>query len=264
MWRYDAQRSNSTPQVLENNLSLEWVYELPPLVPCWKDPVNQERMPFDSVYEPVVMGGSMFIVSNRSDRVLALSTKNGRTEWEFFTDGPIRFPAVAADGKVYFTSDDGFLYCLDASDGRMLWRVRGGIDGKVLLGNGRLISAWPARGGPVLYDKKIFFAASIWPFMGIFIKSVDAETGKLIWENSGNGQIFTLQPHSPPSFASLAPQGALAVSDGTLFVPNGRARPSYLDLKTGKLLFSNFAAGAHINQIVYFLNTFVVGFLLCL
>jgi outer membrane protein assembly factor BamB len=46
-----------------------------------------------------------------------------------------------------------------------------------LLGNGRLISTWPVRGGPVVADGRVYFAAGVWPFEGVFVYALDAETG---------------------------------------------------------------------------------------
>jgi hypothetical protein len=41
--------------------------------------------------------------------------------WQFPTDGTVSSPAVA-DGKVYFGSTEGSLYCVDAIDGLFLWK----------------------------------------------------------------------------------------------------------------------------------------------
>ncbi len=59
--------------------------------------------------------------------------------------------------------------------------------GRLSLGNSRLISAWPMRGGPVLRDDKLYFAASIWPFMGTFIYALDAKSGRVLWCNDETG-----------------------------------------------------------------------------
>ncbi len=66
-------------------------------------------------------------------------------------------------------SDDGYLYCLAERDGRLLWKHRGGPSDRKVLGNERMISLWPARGGPVVADGTVYYAAGIWPFMGIFL-----------------------------------------------------------------------------------------------
>jgi len=241
-WRCDANRSAATPHALPPELHLQWTRELPRLEPAWEDPVNRDRMPFDRVYEPVVVGATMFVGSSRSDSLTALDTRTGGVRWRVYADGPVRLPPVAWAGRVAFASDDGWLRCLDAETGELLWRVRGGPDGRKVLGNGRLVSAWPARGGPVLADGTIYFAASIWPFMGTFIHAVDAETGRSVWTQDGLGSLWLNHPHGgSTSFGSVAPQGALAAVGERLLVPCGRSVPACLDRRTGRLLYYHLA-----------------------
>ncbi len=237
MWRYDANRSAASPLELPEQLHLQWVREYPPLEPTWENPLNQDLMQFDKVYEPVVMGNTLFIGSNAYDRMVALDTKTGQEKWSFYTDGPVRFPAVAAKGKVYFVSDDGYLYCVDAKQGKLIWKYRGIPKDRKILGNERLISTWPARGGPVIKDGIVYFANGIWPFMGVFIYALDAETGEEIWCNDSSSAIYMKQPHNSPSFASIAPQGILVISGDKLLVPGGRSVPACFDLTTGELLY---------------------------
>jgi outer membrane protein assembly factor BamB len=142
---------------------------------------------------------------------------------------------------VYFTADDGYLYCLEADDGKLLWKISGGPARRWVLGNDRLVSSWPARGAPVLHQGRIYFAASIWPFMGIFIHAVDPETGRIIWTNSGDGTNYVPQPHSGAvSFATVVPQGHLVADGNHLIVPGGRSTPAIYDATTGKLLHFAF------------------------
>ncbi len=228
-----ASRSAASPQVLPAKLHLQWVREFPPLTPAWPD---QPAMQFDAAYEPIVVGKTLFVASSRTDSVTALDATTGMERWCFHADGPVRFAPTAADGKLYFVSDDGYLYCLDADHGTLLWKFRGGPSDRKVLGNNRLISTWPARGGPVVADGKVYFAAGIWPFMGIFLHSLDADTGAPIWTTDGDGSIYIKQPHNTDSFAGVAPQGHLVISGNRLLVPGGRSIPATYDLKTGKLL----------------------------
>ncbi len=233
MWRHDARRSAASPQELAPRLHLHWVRELPPLTPAWPD---QPKMQFDAAYEPIVLGKTLFVGSPRHDRITALDTESGAEKWHFFTDGPIRFAPVAWEGRLYAASDDGYLYCLDAAKGTLLWKFRGGPSARKILGNERLISTWPARGAPVIADGTVYFAASIWPFMGIFIHALDAKTGEVKWTNDGDGSIYMKQPHNADSFAAVAPQGPLVVSGEHLLIPGGRSVPACYDRRTGKLL----------------------------
>ncbi len=236
-WRYDTMRSASSPQRLPDKLHLQWVREYPKLTQAWENPLNQDLMQFDKVYEPIVHGKTMFIGSNASDRMIALDTETGEEKWALYVGGPVRFPPVAADGKVYFVSDDGHLYCVDAEQGKIIWKFRGGPSDRKILGNERIISTWPARGGPVLKDDTVYFAAGIWPFMGTFIYALDAETGKVVWENDSTGPIYMKQPHNSPSYAGVAPQGTLVISGDKLLIPCGRSAPACFDRHTGELLY---------------------------
>ena len=231
MWRYDAGRTAVSPEPLPADLHLQWSRRLAPPLPAW--PASQTKLQFDASYEPVVLGKRLFIASMVSDRVTAYETETGKELWRVYTDGPVRFAPVAWKGKVAFASDDGCLYCVDAASGRRVWRVRGGPSDRRVLGNDRLISMWPARGAPVLADGTIYFAAGIWPFMGTFIHAVDAETGRVVWTNSGSGSIYMLQQHSSPAFAGVAPQGYMAVAGDTLLVSGGRTVPAAYDRTTG-------------------------------
>ena len=149
MWRCDAARTAVSPEPLAGRLHLQWVRQYPQREPCWQDPINRRRMPFDRAFSPIVTGKTLFLPFNDTDKLVALDTASGEEKWRFYADAPVRLPAVAGKGRVYFVSDDGSLYCLDAAGGKRVWRVRGGPSDRWVLGNRRLISSWPARGGPV-------------------------------------------------------------------------------------------------------------------
>lgn len=238
MWRGDAGRTAVTTESLPDNLSLKWTIELPQTDPAWP---NQKQLQFDVGHQPIVANGKMFVGSSANDSMTAFDLKTGKELWQFFAEGPIRFAPAASDGKIYFCSDDGHLYCVQASSGQLLWKFRGAPSDRKVIGNRRLVSAWPARGGAVVKDGKVYFAASIWPFMGTFVYSIDAETGSVVWKNDGTGSLFLMQPHNSDAFGGVTPQGYLAISGDSLFVPNGRSAPASFDLTTGK--FNYFHLG---------------------
>ena len=232
-WRCDAARTGSSQQAVElAGLRLQWTRELGPLEPAFRD----ARLQFDRGYEPVVLGDRMFIGSSRDDSLIALDTATGRLLWRFISDGPIRFAPVAWEGRVYFGSDDGHLYCLDAGDGSLRWKFRAAPSERQLLGNRRLISPWPVRGGPVLRDGRIYFAAGVWSFEGVFVYALDARSGEVLWLNDDCGYIYGLHPHNAVAFGGLAPQGYLLINGDELVVPSSSAYPARFNLETGELI----------------------------
>src|SRR5690606_25671939 len=141
-WRRDAARSGASEEELPAAPGLVWVVELAPPSPAW--PETQGKLQFDRLYEPVLSGKTLFVPSMVEDRLIAIDTETGKARWSYFVDGPVRFaPAVWRD-RVFFVSDDGWLYALHTEDGSLLWKFRGGPSDRKVLGNDRLISMWPA------------------------------------------------------------------------------------------------------------------------
>ncbi|NUQ61147.1 MAG: PQQ-binding-like beta-propeller repeat protein [Pirellulales bacterium] len=235
-YRYDASRSAASPEQLPTTLRLQWVRELPEPQPAFPAEV---RLRYDGSYEPVVLGKTLFLPSMVTDSLTALDTETGAQRWHFFAEGPVRFAPVVWQDQVYFISDDGHLYCLGAADGSLRWKFQGLPPGKTdrrLLGHGRLISLWPARGGPVLHDGVLYFGCGLWSTYGVSVHALDAATGKVVWSNTDSNQIPKANmDHGIANFAGLTPQGYLAIVHDKLVVPCGAQLPAFLDLKTGKL-----------------------------
>ncbi len=243
MWRADASRSATTVNHLPAELKPLWKRAFAKRSQAWDDPLNLDLMSYDRVFEPIVMDGKLFIGFNDQDKLLALDTVTGNQLWSFFAEAPIRLPPVGYRGRIYVCSDDGYLYCLDAADGHLIWKFSGAPNAQHAIGNRRLTSAWPARGGPVVFDGQVYFAASIWPFMGTFLYALDADSGRVTWVNDNTGAQYIKQPHSAPSFAGVAPQGALVATEDCLIVPGGRSVPAVFDRRDGRLKYFEINAG---------------------
>jgi outer membrane protein assembly factor BamB len=231
------------PRQLSGPMHLEWRRDEPALEPAWPD---QPRFTSDAAARPVVAGDAVLLTSSRHDNVTAVDAFTGATRWRFAADGPVRFAPAVWGGRAYVVSDDGHLYCLDVESGEPLWKFRGGPSDRRVLGNERLISTWPARGGPVVAAERpgeatVYFAAGIWPFMGVFLHALDARTGEPRWCNSGDGSTYIKQPHHTDAFAGLAPQGSLVLAGDRLLVPGGRSIVACYDRLTGQRLHYRLA-----------------------
>ncbi|HCN76504.1 MAG TPA: hypothetical protein DIT13_04810 [Verrucomicrobiales bacterium] len=231
VWRYDAGRTAFSPQAMPENPALLWSRELPPLRPAYKDP----RLQFDGGYEPVCAGGRLILGSSREDCVMAYDAETGAELWRVLAGGPVRCAPVIVDDLVIFGADDGVVRCVRVEDGAQVWTKRAVPSGRMLLGNQRLISAWPVRGGPVAEDGRVYFAAGVWPLEGVFVFCWDAATGDEIWCNDRCSYLYGIHPHDTQAMGGLAPQGYLLVDGGDLVVPCSNAYPARLDLKTGAL-----------------------------
>src|SRR4051812_26389396 len=245
MYRADAQRSGYTAEQLPPELSVAWKYQ--PLHgpnPAWP---RDERMMFDRAFDVVVAGSLAFFGSSADGRVVALDTATGSERWSYFTDAPIRFaPAVWKD-RLFVASDDGYLYALSLMDGRLLGRWRCGPTDEMILGNGRMASRWPVRGGPVVRDDIVYFAAGVWQSDGIFIRALKAATGEQVWQNDTAGRIYMPQPHGGSNAESgVSPQGYLVATAEHLLMPTGRAVPAGFARATGEFQYYQLQANGKV------------------
>ena len=236
-YRADAGRSGYTADALPSKLSLAWqrtAAHAPQ--PAWSG--RDTRMPFDQAYHTVIADGRLFFGSSADCHVRALDAETGAEQWSFCTGGPVRLVPTVADGRVFVAGDDGFLYCLAADDGHLIWKLRGGPTQSMVIGNGRMISRWPVRGGPVVADGVVYFAAGIWPSEGIYIYAAEAASGKVIWCNDTSGGIEMPQPHGGAVAKSgVSAHGNLVIAGDVLLVPTGRAVPAAFSRADGKLLY---------------------------
>ncbi len=244
MWRYDQNRSASSPHGLSGELDLHWVRELPAPQRAWPWQMDDfEKLAFDKSYEPVAADGMLFVSSMVADKVSAYSIETGEELWHYHADGPVRLAPLYHEGKLYVVSDDGHLYCLDSRSGEQIWKFQAAPNNRTVLGNERLISMWPARGGPVIKDGTLYFTAGIWPHEGIYIYALNPETAEIQWVNSGAPNDLIRDSKRYYSFGGVAPQGQLVVQDDRLFVPGGRTTPAAFDRHTGDLLYFNVNSG---------------------
>jgi outer membrane protein assembly factor BamB len=245
MYRSDAARSAFTTNSIPSKLQLVWkrVARHKPS-PAWS---GQRRLEYDHAYHPVVFGGLVFFGSSTDHKVYALDATTGKTVWTFFTDAPVRVAPAAGEHGLYVGSDDGVLYCLDLKSGKLKWKILGAGKDDRIMGNDRLISRWPVRGGPAIHDGVVYFAAGIWPTEGLYVYAVNARSGKVIWRNADSGTMVSDKPRAGRDVKSgPGAQGHLAVGAGVLVVPTGRAAPAVYDLKDGAI--KHFHHGLYVNK----------------
>ncbi|MBI2438643.1 MAG: PQQ-binding-like beta-propeller repeat protein, partial [Lentisphaerae bacterium] len=237
-YRHDNRRSGMTEETLSLPLSPAWRYVCPqPPAPAWPLSLRKAHlMDFDYAAAPVVAGGLLVFGSSADDTVRALDARTGAERWHFISDGPVRFAPQLASNRVYFGSDDGCVYCLEAATGKPVWIFNTAPADEALIGNGRMISRWPIRTGVLVHDNLVFAVAGMWPAEGIYVYALDAASGKIVWCNDtsglaarGIGQPWDAgDPHRGEfSFLGPTPQGALLASRDFLIAPLGLNAPAY-------------------------------------
>jgi outer membrane protein assembly factor BamB len=143
---------------------------------------------------------------------------DGKLLWKFAAGKPIASSATAADNKIFFSCDDGFVYALDSRNGRLIWKFATKGDrqydvwdyyrsspafykGRLYVGSGdgsvyALNSVngkelWHFKTGGVVHADPVVSNDTVYvgSFDGIFY-ALTATTGKLIWKFKTVGDRF--------------------------------------------------------------------------
>lgn len=261
-FRRDAARTATSSETLAFPLERAWTHQsAQPPAPAWPPPhfILLNRLDFDYAPQPVAAEGIVCFGSSSDDTVRALDLATGKLRWRFTTGGPVRVAPQIAEGRVFFASDDGWAYCVDAKSGELVWSFNAAPNSEQNLGNGRMISRWPIRTGVLVDQGAAYLAAGIWATEGVFVYALDSATGREIWCNEtadyagvdfnplltveNRGELRHGVHDGDFGFYGLTPQGALAVTDETLLIPNGYNTTAGLDRETGRLLFAEPRAG---------------------
>jgi outer membrane protein assembly factor BamB len=233
-YRFNSARGAVTAETVGPQLYLHGRF-IPAAAPKPAWPAPSEEMPrthSDNAFHVAVANGYAYLGSSVTNKVHSVDATTGTVDWMFFAEGPVRFAPTVADEKVYFGSDDGYVYCVNAYDGSLVWKYRAGPSDEKVVGNGRLISIWPVRTSVLVDEGQVFFGAGVFPFEGIYICALDAKDGSVIWKNDTIGD----RPHDL-EWGGVSPQGYLVASGDVLYVPSGRSVPAAFDRKSGKFIF---------------------------
>jgi outer membrane protein assembly factor BamB len=233
-YRSDIARSGVGSETVGPELFLRWKYvptHRP--MPAWPMPAEEmPRMHVDNALRVAAADGRVYFGCPVTNQVYALDAALGKICWRFFAEGPVRFAPTFDNGRIYFGSDDGFAYCLNAQNGSLVWKYRAGPSNEKVIGNGRMISLWPIRTGVLVDDGAVYFAAGVFPYEGLYLCALRAADGSVIWKNDTVAdRVYELE------FGGISPHGYLVASKDVLYVPSGRAMPAGFDRQTGKFLF---------------------------
>jgi len=187
---------------------------------------------------PVMAGGRVFVADVDTHTVYALDAATGRTAWSFTAGGRIDSPPTIYQGLALVGSADGYVTCLRAADGALVWRFRAAPEDRRVVAYEQVESVWPVPGSVLVEDGVAWVAAGRSSFLdgGIFVYRLDPATGRMlsvtrVWSRNPDGKEpkniargTSMQGGALPDV--LSSDGTSVFMRHTRFDREGREQPS--------------------------------------
>jgi eukaryotic-like serine/threonine-protein kinase len=161
--------------------------------------------------------------------VYALQPKSGKLVWKFKTGGAVHTTPALIDNRLYVGSFDGFYYCLDSNTGIEKWKFKTGGE------------RWPGGKGYFGMKPDTLEMNDPWDF---FLSSpiVESTEGNVtVFFGSSDHYIYALNGKTGTLQWKFQTDGIVhstpAVSDGVLYAGSWDASLYALQVSTGKLLW---------------------------
>ena len=190
MHRYDATRSAASPTKVPETLAPRWTASVRrpltgPSDAAWR---IRSGMPITA---PVIAGDKVYVCDVEDHRVVAIDDATGEVRWQFIAGGRIDSPPTIFEGRCLFGSHDGYVYCLRAEDGALLWRYLVAPLDRRIVAFGQIESAWPVAGSVLVRGRVAYAAAGRAPDAdgGITIVALDTRTGEALWSAKSRAEM---------------------------------------------------------------------------
>jgi len=121
-----------------------------------------------------------------SQRIVALDAADGRRKWIFPVGSRVDFPPTLHKGLCLFAAKDGWVYCLNAADGSLAWKLLITPRERLIGGQDKLESLWPMV-SDVLVANGFGYASAGLGFDhlgGVRAVAFRPETGEVVWSQT--------------------------------------------------------------------------------
>ncbi len=210
MYRRDPLRSAATDSTVSAQLNEQWKAEVGGMLTG-----------------PVVAGGRVYLGRRDVHEVVALDATDGSVVWRHGTGGDMDTPPTVYQGMVLAGCADGWVYCLRASDGALIWRFRAAPRERYVVAEDRVESAWPVHGSVMIQNDIAYVTAGRSSFLdgGIRLYMLQPRTGEVLNEKT----FFTEQSDQEAFYEGVTTD--LLTSDGeSLFLRHLHVDPKTLEL----------------------------------
>ena len=123
----------------------------------------------------------VFLASKDTHTVYALDANSGTELWHYSAGGRVDSPPTIYEGRVLFGAADGYVYCLRAADGVLMWRFCAAPLDRRLVAFDQVESVWPVPGSVLVQEGVLYCVAGRSMFLdgGLHLWRLEAQTGAI-------------------------------------------------------------------------------------
>jgi len=220
-YRHDAARSGTTGAGVPSNVAINWKAALK-----------------GTLTAPVAAVGKLYVARPDAHTLYALDMASGKVLWQFTANGRIDSPPTIYQGMVLFGSKDGRVYCLRASDGRLMWRFLAAPTDRRIAYFDQVESAWPVHGSVLVEKGVAYFTAGRSTYLdgGIRVYGLEPATGKILHKGLLKGPNPFAEGERDVAFFILGANSDVLVSeDGFLYMRQKKMTPELKEIKVDVL-----------------------------
>lgn len=160
------------------------------LVKAWELKVGLAEKPYGimsgertGLTQPVSAYGMVVVADIDAERVIAVNAADGKQKWVFHVGSRVDFSPALYNGLCLFTARDGWVYCLDAQNGALLWKLLVPARERLVGWHEKLGNLWPARSDVLIVNGIGYVSAGIGFSVqgGIRAVAFKPETGETVW-----------------------------------------------------------------------------------
>jgi len=135
--------------------------------------------------QPVIADGKLLVADKDNSVLCALAAASGQPLWRYFPGGRLDSAPAVYRGLVYFGDTDGFVYCLNLSDGRLRWRYQAAPSLARHMYLEHMEATHPVHGNVLVMNDRLYTVAgrSMFNDGGIRFLVLDALTGRKLQEH---------------------------------------------------------------------------------
>jgi len=163
-YRADNARSGAAKSDLRKDLGMAWEVKLTP-------PLSTTS----------TAAGLTFVSEVDKHTLHAFDSATGKEAWHFIAGGRIDSPPSYWKGRVLFGGKDGYVYCLRATDGALVWKFQAAAAKLSHSAWEMMESVWPVHGSVLVENGLVSCVAGRSCFLdgGLWFYRLDAKTGEM-------------------------------------------------------------------------------------